>query len=51
MFVADSLSKGTHCTDQSDLMAVREALLKQDASEDDLRKSYEVQKNMYKNKE
>lgn len=51
MFVADSLSKGTHCTDQSDLMAVRDALLKQDASEDDLRKSYEVQKNMYKNKE
>jgi hypothetical protein len=51
MFVADCLSKGKGCTDQPELLPIREALLKTPASEADLRRVYDLQKEMYGNKE
>jgi len=47
MFLADSLSKGKGCTDQPELMAVRDALLGKRKIEE----VYEIQKQAYGGKE
>ena len=47
MFLADSLSKGKGCTDQPELMAVRDALLGKRKIEE----VYEIQKQAYGRKE
>lgn len=51
MFIADCLSKGSGCTDQPELLPIRETLLKENPTEEDLCQLYEIQKEHYGNKE
>ncbi len=51
IFLADKLAQGNGCTDQEELFLIRETLLKENQTNDDLRKIYEMQKQMYGNKE
>jgi len=51
MFVADKLAQGKFCTDREELFAIREALLDPAIEEADLLRLYDLQKQMYGNKE
>ena len=50
MFVADKLAQGKFCTDQEELFAIREVLLYDDHSNNDLRRLYDMQQQIYGNK-
>jgi hypothetical protein len=51
MFIADCFSKGVTCSDQPELLPIREVLLQETQSEEDLRQLYQIQKDMYGGKE
>ena len=51
MFVADKLAQGKFCTDRDELFAIRKALLNPEASDDQMRQLYDLQKQVYGNKE
>ncbi len=46
MFIADSLSKGMGCSDREELLLVRETLLKNNNTDEDLLKIYQLQRKI-----